>query len=218
MKTSIVKTQYWKEKEFFNLHQDSKFLYSHILSSPDRGCINIFRWNEHLVSAYTGMTVHQIGIAGEELKQCGFIDIYEGYIGILKEHLGKNGYRYQTTNAAQELSEIPEDVRAHFDGKPHSEQKIKVIKPKKPKETVEVIIKAQPQELQQSLRDFMQDRLERKKPATTGAVKRWITKLSTMYPNNIPKQVESIEQSIERGWSGMYEVKINRDPDKREFM
>jgi hypothetical protein len=58
----------------------------------------------------------------------------------------------------------------------------------------------------------MQDRMERKKPATSGAVKRWVNKLNSMYPNDIARQVASIEQSIERGWSGMYEVK----EDKKE--
>lgn len=219
MKTSIVKTDYWKEKEFFPLHLDSKLLYSHILSSPDRGCIAIYKWNEHLVSAYTGITVTQIGTAAGELIEKGFIDIYEGYVGILKEHLGKNGYRYQSTNAAQEIADIPEDVVAYFEGKakPSSEPKVKPVKDKTPKETAKSIIALQPEIMRQPLLDFMQDRLERKKPATTGAVKRWISKLEKMYPGSIENQVASIEQSIERGWSGMYEVKEEKKQE-RTFM
>ena len=114
-------------------------------------------------------------------------------------------------NEAKELSEMPEEVRDYSLNKkpiPHKQKTSQKPKPAKIDQIRELIM-SQPELLQQPLLDFAADRIERKKPATTGAVKRWIAKLDKMYPNNYPMQVESIEQSIERGWSGMYEVKNN---------
>lgn len=221
MKTTIVKTDVWKDDELFSLHLDSKLLYLFILTSPDRGCITVFKWSKRVASFYTGVNESQIETALKELKEQGFVDVYKGYVGILKEHLGKNGYRWNETNAVKEWADIPQDVVAHFEGKPKPKrvENEKPVKKAEPKETAKTIIAAQPEALRQPLLDFMADRLERKKPATTGAVKRWISKLESMYPKDIARQVESVEQSIERGWSGMYPVKENnRDPEKREFM
>jgi hypothetical protein len=98
-------------------------------------------------------------------------------------------------------------------------QKPKKVKTGPAPETIKEIISRQPEVLRTTLIDFVEDRKERKKPPTTRAVKGWVNKLEAMYPNDAKKQAESLQQSIDRGWMGLFPVKNDdRTSENREFM
>lgn len=212
MKTSIIYTkEIWSDDDFYKLHLDSKFLYWFILSSPDRGYITVYKWRNRFASMYTGILESQLESALEELSKKGFIEIYEGYICIKKLHVARIGGPYGAINANRELETIPVEVRRHFNIDDRIVIEKVVKKPNKktgpPPETIKEIIARQPEALREALTNFVEDRKERKRPPTTRAVKGWISKLEKMYPNNPEKQSESLQQSIERGWMGIFEVK-----------
>lgn len=209
MKTTIIRTDIWKDDELFNLHLDSKYLYLYILSSPERGNSYLYPWSKRLASTYTGITEKQIETALSELVESGFVQVYNGYIAIIKEHFSVTRNRYSQQAEEEMLEKLPKDVYAFFIDKkqiPHEEKK-----PKVKKETnlddVKKFINSQNGAIQSALLDFVEYRVAKKNIPTVQAVKLWVSKLNKFYPNQYDKQVLSLEQSIERGWSGIFEVK-----------
>lgn len=214
MKTTIIRTDIWKDDELFKLHLDSKLLYLFILSSPERGNSHLFPWSKRQASNYTGITETQVDVAMKQLIESGFVSVYGGYIAILKEHFSVTRNRYSQQIEEEVLSKLPEDVYAYFIDKkpiPHEVKKPKVKKDAKMDE-VKKFINSQNGAIQKALLDFVEDRVARKRPPTVGAVKLWVNKLNKMYPNQYDKQVLSLEQSIERGWTGLFEVKVDKSP------
>lgn len=114
MRTTIIKTDIWKDDELFSLHLDSKMVYLFILTSPERGALDIFKWSSRMASAYTGITKEQIERGIEELIQRGFIAMKYDYVVILKDHLAQNGGRYKTINESRELGELPDEVLTFY--------------------------------------------------------------------------------------------------------
>jgi hypothetical protein len=70
-------------------------------------------------------------------------------------------------------------------------------------------------ELKNELQDFVDHRKAIKKPMTAKAVKLLILKLEKMYPKNFEKQKECLNQSIQNGWTGVYE--LSNTTDIKEF-
>jgi len=223
MKTTIFKKDFWTSDEFIDLHLDSKCVYLYLLSCPDKGYLPVFKFNKHLATLCTGMSNNSIDAAITELSKNGYIEVYNGYVGLVRGDVSSIGGPYGAINTERELSSLPIDVREHFDlDNPvvKKEPSKRVKKVGRPAETLKDILDKQPQDLQAALSDFIEDRKERKRPATTRAVKGWINKLETMYPNDINKRIGSIEQSIERGWHGLFEIRESfSDKEKdRKFM
>lgn len=224
MNTSIIKKDFWKSDEYIEFHLDTKVIYLYLMSCPDKGYLNVFKFNKHIASLCTGVSKNSIEAGLEQLEAKGFIEIYNDYIGLLKGHTTAVGGQYGGVNKLRELASLPVDVREHFsldDGSIIDIEPAKkdIKKPGPSPETIKDIISKQPKPLQRALSEFVADRIERKKAPTTRAVKGWITKLEGMYPNRPEQQAESIMQSIERGWMGLFEVKNNdRTSEKREFM
>lgn len=209
MKTTIIRTDVWKDDELFKLHLDSKYLYLYILSSPERGNFYLFPWSKRLASTYTGITENQIETALTELIEAGFVQVYGGYIAIIKEHFSVTRNRYSEQAEEEMLSSLPEDVYAYFIDKkpiPHQEKKPKAKKEEK-LDDVKRFINSQNGAIQSALLEFVDYRVASKKKPTVQAVRLWVAKLNKWYPNQYDKQVQSLEQSIERGWSGVFEVK-----------
>ena len=50
-----------------------------------------------------------------------------------------------------------------------------------------------------------------KKPMTDEAISRAIAKLNRYAPNNYQKQIAILNQSVDRGWSNLYEIKEERN-------
>lgn len=61
--------------------------------------------------------------------------------------------------------------------------------------------------LEQALKDFRDMRNRMRKPMTPLAVELLIKKLEKFAPGDEQKQVEILHQSIENGWTGVYELK-----------
>tara|TARA_B100001245_G_C22889885_1_gene428477 strand:+ start:1557 stop:2144 length:588 start_codon:yes stop_codon:yes gene_type:complete len=182
-----------------------------LLSCPDREYLNVFKFNRLFATHCTGISKASVDAGVEQLEEIGYIETYNGYVKLLKGDAVMLGGRYNKINSDRELERMPVDVREHFEL--DSEDIIVVEKTKKtpkktgPKpETVKEIIARQPEELRGPLQDFVEDRIERKKAPTTRAVKGWIDRLQTMYPNDYKKQSLSLQQSIDRGWLGLFEV------------
>lgn len=62
-------------------------------------------------------------------------------------------------------------------------------------------------ELSVALRHLKDSRSKARKPMTDHAIDLMVAKLNRLAPNDIPKQIAMIEQSIEHGWSGVFELK-----------
>lgn len=224
MNKAFINTDVWKDGELYDLPIESKVLYFFLISGPERQYINVFKFNRKYIAMIMGVTDQQFQVALKYLAEAGFVEVYNDYIGILKSHAVELGGVYNKINSEREYNKLPEDIRNHFYPSGRAvEQKTKPTKKAKrgpQPESIADIIAKQPEALRQPLQDFVDDRKERKRPATTRAVKGWINKLETMYPNDINKRIRSIEQSIERGWNGLFEVKENfADKEKeRKFM
>lgn len=220
MNTSIIKKDFWKSDEYIELHLDTKIMYLYLLSCPDKGYLNVFKFNKHLATLCTGVSRNSVDAGIEQLEKIGFIETYEDYIGLLKGHATGVGGQYGGVNKERELASLPVNVRDHF--KLDSEGVVEKAPKKKPKktgpppETIEDIISKLNENIQAPLRDLVADRIERKRPPTTRAVKGWVNKLDKMYPSNYLKQADSINQTIAMGWMGLFEVKA--DKEEREFM
>lgn len=58
-----------------------------------------------------------------------------------------------------------------------------------------------------AMQNFIDDRKERKKPMTVRAVTLAFKRVYEWYPNSMEDQVACINQSIEHGWLGLFELK-----------
>lgn len=70
-------------------------------------------------------------------------------------------------------------------------------------------IYTQHSEIQQSLIDFVNFRKEIKKPLTFEGLKRLISKLNKLAPDDFKTQKEILDQSILNGWRGIFPLKQN---------
>ena len=222
MNTTIIRKDFWKSDEYIELHLDTKILYLYLMSCPDKGYLNVFKFNKHLATLCTGISSNSIEAGLEQLIKVGYIEVYNDYVALLKGHVSAVGGQWGATNKDRELSLLPVDVRQHFELDDESIIGVETNKktPKKagPKpETIEDIISKQNVYIQAPLRELVADRIERKKAPTTRAVKGWIAKLDKMYPSNFLKQADSINQTIDRGWMGLFEVHSVND-EERKFM
>ena len=69
-----------------------------------------------------------------------------------------------------------------------------------------------PTALEQALKDFKDMRNRMHKPMTPLAVELLVQKLEKFAPGDQDKQVEILHQSIENGWTGVYELKQDQKP------
>lgn len=71
-----------------------------------------------------------------------------------------------------------------------------------------------PPELEKALKDFELHRKQLKRPLTSRAKELLVRRLAGWYPGDVARQVAAIDQSIEMGWQGVFEVKD--DPRQRQ--
>lgn len=219
MNTSILYTkEIWSDETLYRVSLDGKLLYFYFLCGPDKGYLPVFKYRKRFAVANTGLNDTQVDVALEALVEKGLIEVYEEYICIKKAHLAAVGGPYGAINTARELKTIPADVAKHFGLEQGDIIEVKAkqepVKKTGPRpETIPEIIKRQHPKLQEAIRDFVADRIERKHPPTTRAVKGWLNKLHAMYPNDHDRQAQVLYQSIDRGWTGLFELK---DDAKKE--
>lgn len=114
MRTTLINTTFWREGDVDYLHLDSKLLYLFMLTNPDKGLANIYHFKPKVISAYCGLSVDQISVAINQLKELGYVDVFEGFYILLKGHeMPKKGrFTKQTIEKDKEL--VPEKVLEHF--------------------------------------------------------------------------------------------------------
>lgn len=224
MTKAFINTDIWKDDGMFLLPIEAKVLYFFLISGPDRKYIDVFKLSRRLTAMVMGVTDRQFDVALNALIEAGYVEVYDEYIGIIKSYAVELNGTYNKINSEREYEKLPSDVRKHFypDGR-EIEEKVTVKrkqKPGPPAETIKTILDKQPEVLRVALGELVADRKERNKPPTTRAVKGWINKLEKMYPNQLDKRVASIEQTIEKGWMGLFEVRSSNDrySEQREFM
>lgn len=223
MSNVLSNTNFWDTDRAIELHLDSRAVFLYILLCPTRKYLDVYELKRHHASMCLGMNKDIIENAVNQLVEKKFIRVYGKYVQLL-EGYRKMGGGFNDINANRELESLPVDVREYFYGsgvvtfeKPTPKKVVKKAGPKP--ETIEEIIAKQNIHIQEPLRDLVGDRIERKKAPTTRAVKGWISKLDKMYPKNYLKQADSINQTIERGWMGLFEVKDEfKKPGEGAFM
>ena len=215
---AFINSEIWKDDEVIALPLDAKLVYFALLIG-ERKYIDVFKLHTKVLSVMSGLNEQQLDVSLRVLAEAGFIEVFDGFIGIKKSYAVKlNGF-YNDVNSKREYEKLPSAVREHF--YPDGEEVIVVVKPKKKKtgprpDTIDDIINRQPEEIRPALRDFVGDRLERKKTPTTRMVNGWINRLNQLYPNNYAMQSKSVLQSIDRGWQGLFEVHV--DKQEKRFM
>jgi hypothetical protein len=224
MSNVLINTGFWDADKTIELHLDSRMVFLYIMSSPHRGYLDVFELKRHHASMCLGINKSMVDNGIRELVEKGYIKEFNKYVQLLVSYK-KMGGGFNEINANRELETLPIDVREYFYGSGEITVQEPVATKKTPKktgpppDTIKDIISKQPEGMQIALTDFVADRVERKKAPTTRAVKGWIAKLEQMYPNQIDKRVMSLQQSIDRGWMGLFEVKnADRNSENREFM
>lgn len=71
-----------------------------------------------------------------------------------------------------------------------------------------------PDYLKESIAAFIEHRKKNKRPMTDHAVKLIVEKVQKLYPSNNAMQIAAINQSIERGWQGVFAIKEEQKTKK----
>ncbi len=115
MKTALIKSTLWNDDSFYELNIDTKLLYLLILSSPERGVSHIYKTNDRLLSAQSGLTIDQIRICKTQLQDRGLILFKDGYICLSQgSYIAPKKGRFTDQAIQRELQSIPEDVVIFF--------------------------------------------------------------------------------------------------------
>lgn len=110
MKTAIVKTHFWDNMEFGELHLDSRMFYFYLLTNPSRGLADIFYINIKVAQAHTGLDKTVIENAIKQLENLKMIKHKNGYFRLLTNVVEPKRGRFTQSAIEKELSEIPKDV------------------------------------------------------------------------------------------------------------
>lgn len=79
MKTAIIKTDFWKDEDIYQLSLDERMLYLCILTNPDRDTTPAVKCSDRMMSAYTGFNIQQIQVAKQRLIERNKIVFVDGY-------------------------------------------------------------------------------------------------------------------------------------------
>lgn len=114
MKTAIIKTDFWKDEDIYQLSLDERMLYLCILTNPDRDTTPAVKCSDRMMSAYTGFNIQQIQVAKQRLIERNKIVFVEGY------YLIRNQDFVDTKRGKLSSGKYRED----FDALPEKVQKI----------------------------------------------------------------------------------------------
>lgn len=67
MKTAIIKTDFWKDDDIYELSIDERMLYLCILTNPERNTTPAFKCSDRIMSAFTGFNTQQMQVARQSL-------------------------------------------------------------------------------------------------------------------------------------------------------
>lgn len=89
-------------------------------------------------------------------------------------------------------------------------------KEKRDIKSLKSVLDSAPQEMVPALRDFTEMRQAIKAPMTPRALELLITKLNRLSAGDTHTAIEILNQSIENGWKGVYELKAKPQMDKND--
>lgn len=115
MKTAILKTNLWDDDDFYELNIDTKLLYLLLLSSPERGVSNVYKVNDRILSARSGLNDNQLQVCKKQLEDKNLVIFYDKYIKLSDiAYVQPTKGNFTKISLERELSEIPEEVLTTF--------------------------------------------------------------------------------------------------------
>jgi len=115
MKTAILKTNLWDDDDFYELNIDTKLLFLLLLSSPERGVSNVYKINDRILSARSGLNVNQLQICKKQLEERNLVLFYDKYVKLTDfAYVKPTSGNFTRVTLSRELQEIPADVLTTF--------------------------------------------------------------------------------------------------------
>ena len=111
MKTALLKTDFWKDDNIFELTPDVRMFYLCLLTNPERNTTRAFKCSDRLMSAYTGYNHDTIKLCRDRLIKAGLIQFVDGYY-ILRDDSNVEPKRGKLTQSIQEkfIATLPDRV------------------------------------------------------------------------------------------------------------
>jgi len=241
MRTAIVKTDFWKEDKIFNLLPDARFFYLCLLTNPERNTTAAFKCSDRLLIAFTGYNTDVLKMCKKELIKHKLIEIIDDYYIIGKQDfVSFNKGKLTAQLYEKDLNSLPLNVQVRLrnhtgaaheplmsyiyinsnsnsnkDSNINTKDNSKSIKQKK-KNDINEFLDLQTAPFKQTLIDFIEFRKANRKPLTLRALQLLISKVQKLYPNDMHKQIESLNQSIMNGWQGVFSIKEDNDKQKEQ--
>jgi len=115
MKTAILKTNIWDDDDFYELNIDTKLLYLLLLSSPERGVSNVYKINDRILSARSGLNINQLQLCKKQLEEKNLVLFYEKYLKLTDfSYVKPQSGKFTKVSLERELKEVPTDVLKAF--------------------------------------------------------------------------------------------------------
>lgn len=116
MKTAILKTTIWDDDDFYELNIDTKLLYLLLLSSPERGVSNVYKVNDRILSARSGLNINQLLICKKQLEEKNLVIFYDKYVKLSDmAYVKPTTGNFTKVSLCRELQEIPLEILQHLD-------------------------------------------------------------------------------------------------------
>lgn len=116
MKTAILKTNLWDDDDFYELNIDTKLLYLLLLSSPERGVSNVYKINDRILSARSGLNIGQLNICKKQLEEHSLVLFYDKYLKLTDfAYVNPTKGNFTKVSLERELKEVPVEVLTAFD-------------------------------------------------------------------------------------------------------
>lgn len=112
MRTALIKTDFWKDDNIFELTPDVRMFYLCLLTNPERNTTRAFKCSDRLLSAYTGYNHDTIKLCRDRLIKAGLIQFVDEYY-ILRDGSNVEPKRGKLTQSIQEkfMATLPDRVR-----------------------------------------------------------------------------------------------------------
>lgn len=116
MKTALLKTNLWDDDDFYELNIDTKLLYLLLLSSPERGVSNVYKINDRILSARSGLNIGQLSVCKKQLEERNLVVFYDKYLKLTDfAYVNPTKGNFTKVSLERELKEIPVEVLKALD-------------------------------------------------------------------------------------------------------
>ena len=115
IKTALLKTSLWDDDDFFELNLDTKLLFLLLLSAPERGVSNVYKTNDRILSARSGLNISQLNICKKQLEGKNLALFYNKYVKLTDfAYVKPTAGNFTKVALSRELKEIPTNVLTEF--------------------------------------------------------------------------------------------------------